>query len=555
MLEELRRHSRSTIIYVLFGVIIAVFVINFGPGSRGCEGGVGGASYAAKVGNSTVTEQDFRFAFIAMGGTNISPQFARARRLREFILDRLIERELLAQEAERLGIKVSQKEVEDMIAEGRMIVLGVPRKVDDYVFVEGHFDYDRFKAVCQNRLGVTVVHFLEQEKRELMAERVRQLMLGGTRATPDEVKADFERHGLQVNLEYVRFNPRRAVDEVKLTPDEIAQYRKSHEKELRKYYDEHAFLYKKIDREAHLQRILVAAAQDAKPEAVKAAELKAGEAARRLKAGQAFADVAKAFSDDAPSKARGGELGWRRKGLLGLGQNVEDKVFAAKKGEVVGPERGAKGFEILRVVDIRQGDLPFEQVGIEIAEDQLRLEKAKESARKAAEQAKAKALAGEDLAKLFPKAASDAGEDDHLAKAGDLIKRQSSGPTALETGLFPRKGDTIPDVGISPELAKRAFEMKVGEVAGPFDIAGQVVIVKVKEHKDPDLADFEKRRDEIVRQFERQKWAEVMSTWSRQRCLDARDAGKIQVNEEILSYDGNKPAQGERYEPCSPSRF
>ena len=41
MLAAMRRNSRNVIIYVLFGVIIAVFVINFGPGSRGCGGEVG----------------------------------------------------------------------------------------------------------------------------------------------------------------------------------------------------------------------------------------------------------------------------------------------------------------------------------------------------------------------------------------------------------------------------------------------------------------------------------------------------------------------------------
>ena len=41
MLEMMRRNSRNAIIYVLFGVIIAMFVINFGPGSRGCSSDAG----------------------------------------------------------------------------------------------------------------------------------------------------------------------------------------------------------------------------------------------------------------------------------------------------------------------------------------------------------------------------------------------------------------------------------------------------------------------------------------------------------------------------------
>src|ERR1700761_8179014 len=161
MLQAMRRNSRHAIIYVLFGILIAAFVISFGPGSRGFGYQGVTSAYAAKIAGSTVSEQDFHFAYVALGGTQYPPQVARERRLKEFVMDKLIERELFAEEAERLGFNVSMKEVEDMIADGRMMVMGVPRKVDAYVYKDGKFDYDRFKMVAQNQLGVTVRHFIE----------------------------------------------------------------------------------------------------------------------------------------------------------------------------------------------------------------------------------------------------------------------------------------------------------------------------------------------------------------------------------------------------------
>src|SRR3954465_9146937 len=98
MLEMLRRNSRNAVIYVLFGVIIAVFIINFGPGSKGCSPGGGATTYAAKVSGSTLTEQDFRFAYIALTRGQVPSQLAQDRKLKEFVMDKLIERELLAQE-------------------------------------------------------------------------------------------------------------------------------------------------------------------------------------------------------------------------------------------------------------------------------------------------------------------------------------------------------------------------------------------------------------------------------------------------------------------------
>ena len=37
MLDLLRKHSRSYIIYVMFAIIILVFAISFGPGSNTCS--------------------------------------------------------------------------------------------------------------------------------------------------------------------------------------------------------------------------------------------------------------------------------------------------------------------------------------------------------------------------------------------------------------------------------------------------------------------------------------------------------------------------------------
>ena len=63
MLEQMRRSSQSLLIYVLFGILIAVFIINFAPQSMGgCEGTRTGSveSDAAKVGSRTLTVHDVR---------------------------------------------------------------------------------------------------------------------------------------------------------------------------------------------------------------------------------------------------------------------------------------------------------------------------------------------------------------------------------------------------------------------------------------------------------------------------------------------------------------
>ena len=101
--------------------------------------------------------------------------------------------------------------------------------------------------------------------------------------------------------------------------------------------------------------------------------------------------MAKAASEDATSKARGGELGWKRQGTTTLGPALETKVWAAKDGEVVGPEKGADGYYLVVAEGTREGDIPFDKVRAELAEDQLRQDKAKARAKADADAALAKA--------------------------------------------------------------------------------------------------------------------------------------------------------------------
>jgi peptidyl-prolyl cis-trans isomerase D len=566
MLEAMRRNSRNAIIYVLFGIIIAVFVINFGPGSRGCTPGAQASNVAAKVGGSTLTEQDFRFAYIALGGSQFPGQLAKDRRLKEFVMDKLIERELLAQEAERLGFVISAKEVEDMIGDGRMMVMGVPRRVDAYVFKDGKFDYERFKMVSQNQLGVSVVRFIEIERRELLADRTRELIKAGTKVSPDEVKADFEQRGLQVNLEYARFSPRRYEDDAEPAAADIDAYIKKHEGELKKAYEDRAFLYKKLERQARLRHMVVEVAKDAPEADVQKAKRKIDQAAARVQGGAPFATVAGETTSEARTQKRGGSIGWKKKGFTGFGDALDAKVFAAKKGEVVGPERTDRGFELVLVEDFREGDVPFAVAEREIAEGEVQKERAKDKAKAEAQAVLDRVKKGDKLEGILPKDTAKEGGEAEDGKSPQktiekLMKQSGDAPKLQETGLFSRRGELVQDIGVSKELAKKAFELKVGETAGPFDASGSWVIVRAKEHKDPDLADYDKRKAELQREFARTKWAQLVDEWSKQRCAEVRDDGRIKVNDEILSYEGIAPpgragaAERVKYEPCAGTRL
>jgi hypothetical protein len=76
--------------------------------------------------------------------------------------------------------------------------------------------------------------------------------------------------------------------------------------------------------------------------------------------------------------------------------------------------------------------------------------------------------------------------------------------------------------------------------------------VRLKEHKAPDMAEFEKKKDELQRDAELTKWVQVMSDWSHERCVEAKAARQISVNRDMLRYQDS--AELPAYEPCMPPR-
>ena len=128
MLESVRQNSRSAIVYILFGIIIVAFVISFGPGSPSGDSMPWSLSgrFAAHVYGNEVPEHDFHFAYLASGGGERSdrPEMAsRSQRLKELVMDKLIERELLYREAEHGLAGIRGRGGHFVVYEGKMMVL------------------------------------------------------------------------------------------------------------------------------------------------------------------------------------------------------------------------------------------------------------------------------------------------------------------------------------------------------------------------------------------------------------------------------------------------
>ena len=207
----------------------------------------------------------------------------------------------------------------------------------------------------------------------------------------------------------------------------------------------------------------------------------------------------------------------------------------------------------MKMEGAREGEVPFDKAKLELAEEKVREQQATARAKAAAEAtvAKAKETPQTPLKTVFPPP-SDADEDAAAATA-----EAGTTPRVEETGLFAlratREGVVVEGIGVSSAVAKAAFALTPeAPLAGPFEVNGSFVVVRLKERKDPDLGELERRKLELVREAEQAKAERVVADWTHARCVEAKEAKRISINPDVLRYeDSSEPPA---YEACAAHR-
>jgi peptidyl-prolyl cis-trans isomerase SurA len=185
-----------------------------------------------------------------------------------------------------------------------------------------------------------------------------------------------------ISWEDFQQNMRNQIITQKVIGEEVGQHLNISNEEIQKFYDEHKSEMEQPE-SIHLSEILVvpkpvtppapapaaatdpgkpaqpqadeAARQAAEAEALKGAEARANDLLKQIRAGAAFEDIAKKYSDG-PSAANGGDLGAFKRGQLA--KELEDKTFAMKSGDVTDVIRTKQGYVILKVTDHQQAGVP-----------------------------------------------------------------------------------------------------------------------------------------------------------------------------------------------------
>ncbi len=178
MLDVMRRNSNSWLFVLLFGVIIFVFAINFGP----WVGNIGGESkYAADVNGHVITFQEFQMAYatqirmIQAMQSDFNPEGPLADTLKKTVLDRLIAKALLTQLAESQKFLISDQDLADFI---RTQIFNK----------EKGLDRETYKRAIYSNYHMSESQFESQLRQDLLAEKMTELV---ETAAPADKKGEF----------------------------------------------------------------------------------------------------------------------------------------------------------------------------------------------------------------------------------------------------------------------------------------------------------------------------------------------------------------------------
>src|SRR5207248_8666615 len=110
--------------------------------------------------------------------------------LREEALDQIIEQRLVANEAQHLGLEVSNQSLEQKIGAERAFQ------------VDGHFDYDTYQEVLRQN-GYTAADYESRMRSGLVNETDQQMVEQGVYVSDDEVRHAYDLRNQRIGLAYI----------------------------------------------------------------------------------------------------------------------------------------------------------------------------------------------------------------------------------------------------------------------------------------------------------------------------------------------------------------
>jgi len=510
MALKLLRDNLRHLKFILWGVVIVFVLLVFVDWGAGRSGGVGGADVAIRVGNREISQDEFLRQMRQqddMFKQRFGEQWDQLRgqiNLAEQTAATLIQRELMLEEADNMGLEVSDRELQERILDN-------PSFQDEGGAFVGP---ERYERLVRAYYQMTPQQFERLYAEDLAIGKLTELVRQSVWVGEDEAVEALRREREFADFEAVLLRYENALSEVELDDADVAAYYEANaedfrrdeervirylvvetsrlqrmmpveEDELRSYYDEHREEFR-VGEQARASHILFRVAPGADATADAEARAAANGVAEIARRGVDFAELARQHSDDPGSKDNGGDLGW-----FGRGQMVpefEQAVFGAKPGEIVGPIKSQYGYHLIRVDGFRPERVqPFEEVEDQVRARVLEGRAAAEAERRAGELAR--------RLEAEPPTTDEAWQT--IADEDEAVVLNQSPPVAAE--------EPVPGTGQDESFTAEVFAAEPTVIHGPRAIPRGWMVWQLADVRPAGIPPLDDIRREVEQRLRRER--------------------------------------------------
>src|SRR5688572_22438665 len=210
MLDFLRKRKRNWVIILFLGAIIVSFSLFVGTGDFGERSGAA----VAEVNGEPISQREFalqydrevqRYRELLKG--SLTPDMVKGLNIKGNLVETLIQKQLVLQEARNLGLVATDDELADFIA-----------KVPEFQ-IAGRFSKERYLQVLQvNRLAPA--QFEEEQREQLTIQRLYSVILDAVHVTDAEARERYRIEQERINLHFIKLPIGDFTAQVKLTEDD-----------------------------------------------------------------------------------------------------------------------------------------------------------------------------------------------------------------------------------------------------------------------------------------------------------------------------------------------
>lgn len=555
MQNTFSQQFQTIVLFILIGVLVIGMGASFGPQMDGCI--QGGQAPAMRVYGDAQSQRDVNAVYRLAGFDRMPVDQQRSMELRRHVADGVVDRALLAREARELGLSTDEDEImREFVQAGTVRISLGPDAPPGFPYGSGGIGggrelrldlrdedgtYDQTLIGQRLRwLGLTPGEFALWQVEEALAQRMRLIVIESVSVSPAEVWSAYQRERELASIAYVRFSPRYYRDQLQIDEAALTAWMAEHTSEIDTRYAGERARFTGLEPQVRARHILIKFEETDTDEVKAAARARATDLLRRLRAGEDFATLARANSEDTGTATLGGDLGFNPRGRMV--PQFDEAQFALEEGAISDLVETRFGAHIIQVIDKREGDVPEAEAKREIAEGLYREERAGELASEAAARALADLRGGvtpDQLARTLQGLPLEAPVDaEGNPVEEDAPELSGLAPTLERAESFGRSGNPIRGLD-GANLVRAVFDMAEGETmpTEPLRVGSEFVIFQVTDRQSAVRDEFTDEEQTRIRDGLRSaKQREVLAQHIAGLRAQAERDEAVFINPEILRY-------------------